>query len=544
MARYNSVPTGEAGTGAAYILPESRALNGLMENIAYNQKMGLLNIQARREADAQMNKDFQSNQIKAQGGILFQPELDAAMQDWTHKGAELRMKHINPWNPNTNDPEQVKAATEFINQKNMIEGMADTRKVYQENFLKQRDEYAKGGYDDDSFAAFNDFYSKNKLADLHAGGILPPTLTKAFDHSDFMKNVSDATAESNTIVNGIETKTTVANEDKIRYSIESNLAKTPQAERFYKKQWGVDESAAPLKTLMRTTDPKEITTTLDQYYKTDPQGIKEALKAFPSGTVPSYTSPEYKSFIDQQAKKQLDQETRYNAGLDNLTAEKVAGIDTKKDVGYNFGLNNELRAQETAARAAGADERAKITFKEAREEHAAKQGELKVKQKENVERDKFIKGIQIGNRDQMSSLRQLVKDKSGKVGYGKDGSLHLKYNMVVNGQPYPVKKVIDLSDKNSNGYTALNEVLSDLTGTKKGIEEITAAPKFNGALFKTESRDFSKEEVQYLRNAFPKMEDLGDYLHSSGKYKYNKDAYKAAAELLDPKGRYHNIKFK
>lgn len=543
-SRYNSVPLGQAGTGAAYVLPESRALEGLIQNIEHNRKVGLLNIQARKDMQAQTNKDFLDNQLKAKSGILFQPEIDQLTSAWNQKGSEMRMKNFNPFNPNIDDPEQVKKSTEFLNEKARIERMAETRELYQKNFLDQKAAYDKGEVDEDSWKAFNDFYSNNKLSDLMSAGIAPPTTTKPFDHTDFMKNVSDATVEYNTIKDGVETTVKQANPDKIRFSIENQMANNPKAERFYMKRFGVDMNQVPVKMLVRSTDPKEVSTFLDEYYKTDPEGIKEAAKVFPSGTVPSYNSPDYQKFVAEQSRKQLDAEIKYDRGLDKLTEEKAAGIDGSKKVGFNYEQENQQMRREDQAMQRRAEARSVEELKLKRADRADKNAEKEEKYAATEQRDKFIQGVQVGNKKQMSDLRQILKSKGGKVSYTKDGLLRLTWDKEVNGESTTVTQDVDLSKKNDEGYAHLNEVLSSVTGKDIDLESLRGKKNYSGALFETPKRSFNKPEMEFIRNSFNTIESMGDFLKMRGYYKTSKEAYKAAAELLDPKGREHEVVFK
>jgi hypothetical protein len=340
--KFNSVPGGQIGSGAAQVFGDSNALNNLMETIDYNRKMGLLNVNAKKMADAQINKDFADHQLKAKSGILFQDELNAGAKDWMDIGSKYRSQGFNPFSPDPNDPAQIQASNDFLRKKADIEGMADTRDVYQKNFLAQQALHEKGGYDEDSWVALNDFYKNNKLKDLYTNGVPPPSLTKSLDKAAFVKGIPVATQETNTINNGIETRQKIVDAPKLIQNVKSYIDQNKVAKRTYYKEFNIDEAKMPLGMAVGVADAKQLTPLIDQYYRTSKEGVDELAKEFAgSGEIPSYNSPRYQKFLSEKTTQQADQEARYDKMITTVAGQASGDEDTFKRQSFNYAQENQ-----------------------------------------------------------------------------------------------------------------------------------------------------------------------------------------------------------
>ena len=529
---YNRSTSGQAGTGSAFILPKSRAFENLLENIDNNRKQGLLNIQQQRANSDATNKAFLDNQIKAKSGILFQDQLNSATQKWMDQGAKYRVQGFNPFSPDANDPNQVQASQDYIRDKSMIEGMADTRDLYQKNYLDQIERSADGTYDEDSVEAFKDFYSKANLTDLMSGGVLPPSIMKRFDTQGFLKNIDAPSISEKKIVGNQEISTVTPNKDAIRYNVETAMRQAPpQARREFNKIFGIDESKTPARATLGTVDPAEVFNTLDQYYKS-PAGAKEAVAAFPKGSVVSYNSPEYKKFVENQSAKQIAHEQRWEDGLNTIVEQKSNGVDTKSEFSYNFDLEDQRRKREDQAMERRRLQLAEQSAADSREDRKEK------KSGENL-RDMNIQGIQVGDREAMNNLRQLARAKGGKVGYDKQGRLVVEFKEKLNGEYVPREKVIDLSQKKNDGYFLINELMNELTGKKVDMETLQGRTRYSGGLVNVGDKSITKDQVEYLRSKFKTTSELGEFFINNKMFKTSKEALEAAGEILDKQGRIH-----
>lgn len=545
---YNRVPQGRAGTGEAYILPESQSLNNLMNTIENNRRMGLLNVKAQDQHNQQLNKAFLDNSLKVKSGILYQDELNKASQAWMNKGTEYRVAGFNPFSPDTSDPLQVKASQEFLAEKAKVEDMAGLRDRYEKNFTDQQKEYQKGGYDEDSWSAFNDFYKTNKLSDLHQAGVMPPSLTKAFDWNDFNKGISKATIKGNEIVDNVETTFVRANEDAIRTSVQENINLNPQAQRAFKKMYGIDESQAPVKTLLGTTDPNQIASYVTDWFKS-PEGVKEALKVFPEGTVPSFNSPEFQFAIQAATQKQLEQEERYQAGIQDLTELKMSEVNQSETQKLNFDYEKELRAKANDRRAQGRYGMSVQSNARAAESHKRKMstpvgGAPKSTQadRDREERSLTVQGIRAGSPKYVDTLRGLARSKGGKVGYIEGGNkLVVRYTPSAKGSK-PVERIIDLTRNSESDQAEINQVLNDLTGKTVGIENILEKDPNEFGVFQVGPETFTKDEIAAIRQRKPDPKKLAQSFVDQGYVSNLNEAYLLAKEMLDPKGKKYTYK--
>lgn len=181
----DTVPLGQAGTGAAYILPSgSNAADRLLETIDYNQKVKAQNQQNKIAAARQMAESYRENAFKAKNGVLFNPELMALQQKHIQQGQEYAKQGFDVYNPNPNNASQMAAHDEY---------MADRAKLY--NYQDVRDQLAKhladqdaliskakpGTYDPKSIQALHDYYNNHTLSDIVNNGLQAPSLQHAFD---------------------------------------------------------------------------------------------------------------------------------------------------------------------------------------------------------------------------------------------------------------------------------------------------------------------------------------------------------------------------
>lgn len=524
MANYNRVPEGRVGTGEAYILPESQALESLIDKIEYNQKMGLLNVKAKRDAQNALGKSYQDNQLKAKNGLLFNNELNGYLQKHIQKGAEYRAKGFDVYNPDPNRPDQMAAHDDYMKERSQLQSMMDLRDAHEKHYLSQLDEAQKGESDEDSVNALHDFYSDNgkRLYELQQSGASLPMLTKAFDPAEQLKQIEAASIKSNSIANGIETTRVIPNVAAIRYNVEQSFNKSPQAQRWLKKQVG--SSPVPL---MGTQDPAEITQFLSEYY-TSPDGAEEVVKNLPKGVIPSSNVPEFQDFVKKKAKEQIGAEQRYNNVITELTKQKAAEVDQQYIKDYNFDLENQRFKREDQARQ---------SRKEKEEDDAINQ------------RDKFIQGLQTGNTEHVQRLRQLVqqKDKQGSVGYytsgPNKGMMRIKWRERVGGKTVQQEKVVDPSELSEQSYTAFNELLNTVAGKKVPVETLLNKPGYAGGIVNIGDKSLKPEQIEKIRTEFGSdYKSLGEMLKKNGFFKTAKEAYTAAAQILDKKGKLYKMK--
>lgn len=521
---------------SGYVLPESRSLNTLLDRIESDRRAGLIAAKSRQEAQQKLNKDFLDNQIKVKGGTLFQDELNTLGQQYVDMGAALRMKGINPYSPNISNPEEMKSASDYRNFENRLRGLADARDVWQKDFLQRSNEFSAGKLDEDSFNNYNNIINTGKLVDFFDAGIAPPQVLPKFDNQGFLKNIKTPTYKSNSIDGNIETVTEVPMTGAIQLNLENSIAQNPQAKRFYFKQWGIDESATPAKQLLGSSDPVQVQDYLNQYFQS-PDGVNEALKIFPKGTVPSYNSPEYKQFLKDQTAKQINAENRYTRGISDLTRQKAAEVDTEMTKSFNFDQAKEQRAIEDQAlqRAAAGRERARFGWQAE---------DRQLKNASHNRRDQTIQGLQVGNQEDIQNLRGLAKSKGGRVYFDDNNRLVVEWkDRSSSGLVTPRKQEIELGPANGNGYAQLNELLNGLNpkGKEITLENLQSKDSYSGSLVNVGQSDkgLTQSQIKYLRDSFgTDYKNLGDYLFDQvGGFSSRGQAILQARELLDTRGR-------
>jgi hypothetical protein len=529
---YNRVPEGRAGTGEAYILPESKALNGLIDTIEYNRKMGLLNVRAENDYKDKVNKSYKDNQLKAENGLLFNNELNGYFQNHLKKGAAYRNKGFDIYNPDPSRPDQVAASEDYLKERAQLQSMMDLRKSHETNYMSQLKEAQTGKYDEDSVKALHDFYTDNgsRLKEIQEAGATLPMLTPAFNPLDVLGKVKAASIKENIINGNVETTTVAPNMAAIRFGVESALSNNPQGQRWLKKQVG--ESPVPI---LGTRNPEEIQKYLSDYY-VSPDGVKEALKAFPAGTVPSVNSPEFQNFLKKKTNEQLASEHRYEGVMEDLSLQKAAEVNQQNIKDYNFDAENQAFKR--------ADQRKKeIKFGWDSENQANTRKEREEKDTEINQRDKWLKGLQIGNTEHVQRLRQLAKSKGGNVYFMDNGGMRVTWNEKSGSNYVKRSQEIDVTERSEQGYTQMNELLNTLAGKKIPVEKLLGTPGYEGGLVNIGKQSLKKEQVEYLREKFagdPKA--LGDMLRENGIFKYHKEAYEAASQILDKKGKIHIVK--
>lgn len=528
---YNRVPEGRVGTGEAYVLPQSEAVDSLIDTIAYNQKMGLLNVKAQRDTQNAVAKSYMDNQLKAKNGYLFNSELKSYLQKHIEKGAGYRAKGFDVYNPDPNKPDQVSAYEDYMKERAQLQSMMDLRDEHEKHYLDQLKEAQKGGYDEDSVNALNDFYKDNgrRLYELQESGASLPMLAKSFDANAHLKNVKASSIKQNTI-NGNEEVTTVApNMAAIRYGVEQSFMNSPQAQRWLSKQVG--KSPVPV---LGTQNPEQVTQYLADYY-TSPEGAEEVVKNLPPGTVPSRNSPEFKEFINRKAAEQIGAEKRYSSVMDQLTKQKASEVNQQMIKDLNFDRENQQMKRASHAMSV--------------EAHGRKKKDWLEKDDELNRRDEWIQGLQAGSNDYVQRLRDIIttKDNQGSVGYftsgPNEGKMRIKYREMQGGKFVQREHIIDPEQLTDQSYSGFNEVLNYVSGKKIPVETLLNKPSYTGSLVNVGKYGFDKDQIQQIRDRYGKdHQSLGDFFVQKGVFKTKKEAYEKAAEILDKKGKIHIMK--
>lgn len=273
----DTVPLGEAGTGAAYILPQSQAINQASDYIDQaQQQRAQAAAAAKLAAQQQAQKfaaDWQKNRLNIKSGTLWQPEINQKVNDVMQEGLSLRQAGIDPQQYYNDDSTQAKV--DAYNQH------------YQEamNMANVRDDYAKkaalvdadiskavpGELDPASIQAYHDFFTKNKLSDLITNGGQMPDVTKAYNLDAAIKANTNATSKEDiNVLGGQKISSTVADEDNHRVQAQNMMKNDVATSQYVAKQMGMTPDQA--NSLTDKTDLPGIINDLNNHFRS-PENI-------------------------------------------------------------------------------------------------------------------------------------------------------------------------------------------------------------------------------------------------------------------------------
>lgn len=352
MADYNSVPLGQAGTGAAFVLGQSQAAKNLLDTIENNQqvpyKQHLYNLKRAKE----IADDWNKNQLKVDGGLYWQPEFDKRYQDDLDSGIKLRQSGLNPYNYDVNDPKQVQAAQEYLLNRQGIISDIDTRKA-KESAVADQFKLLKAdpsAFRAKSIEALNNY---TKLPFAEAKKMEVPVLEKAFDREgEFFKLADPVTNTDERIVkkpNGYFTvKGKVMDTDATRKIGETILNNSLRGKNFIE-----DETGLPIDQV------KSIPSGFDANIKdlTDAYNGDPNIKADFASKYGVTNLDQAKPIINKMAQERAIAKKKYDNILDGYVQRANAKVDPTKSEMPFFGYDEQERQRAAARRAAAKEEK-------------------------------------------------------------------------------------------------------------------------------------------------------------------------------------------
>lgn len=296
MAEVNTVPLGQAGTGAAFVLQPSQAAQQLQQTLEYNQQIAQREQLLKQQQAQQLANSWKTNQLKVDGGLYWQPEFNKRYQDHLQKGIQLRQMGVDPFNYNPSDPTQAKIAENYLLERQQILQDTQNRKALEENVQKQFG-LLKGNPNNfyaSDIQALNDYVSKPFS---EASQAQVPTLTERFNPNTVLSKVTPAQVGSEVVVGNKRIKSVKALPEETRTAIVSAYKNDPASERWVNEMTGgvgftIDELERVPKSLDR------IKAEVERNYKGNPQLRTELAK---QGITPN--SDAYKQYVDQQTQR-------------------------------------------------------------------------------------------------------------------------------------------------------------------------------------------------------------------------------------------------
>lgn len=466
--RNNTVPLGKSGTGAAFLLGGSKALDNWMAQDQRNAQVRSINAQNKREFQEGIAKSYNANRVKTPIGQAYQAQIMGDVEKLNEIGAKYSVQGFDIYNPNFRDPNQVAAHNQFMQDRAILETKIAARKLYEDTVKNQREAYDKDpyGYDDTPDDVYPSFEEQNSLDDIVNGKVRIPSLQKTFDYNKNVTEQMPVLKTQNERLEGNERVVEdVANVPAIT-AFANKLLTTGQARNWVEKQIG-----GSVDGLLHTTDKSEIKKALDSEFRS-PTGIEMMAELAVKGKVPAFGTPQYDKFLDEAVREQLKAEEKYDKILSGAVQDGIAKANPSYKRVPDFSLASEARARRAEQRSIEASNRERVRFNE--------RNDPKAQDEQVTFRQQWVDDMWNQEAGSGERLKSIV---SGQDGY--DGELGIriqgnKINYIIprkvestvtikDGQPSTTSKVIPgrtvtIDRSNANDKNKLNELINDLTG--------------------------------------------------------------------------------
>lgn len=335
----NSVPLGEAGTGAAYILPQSQAISNIDDFIDNRARQQARALALQQQQAQQLAAAWKENQFKIKGGTLYQPEINTRAAKVMQMGMDLQKAGVNP---NTISPDPTVQSQVEAYQKEKASLLQDvdardaivTRATANEKLLAQ---HPAGYFEPQGVQDYHDYVSgKIPLSEITGKGLQMPELKPMFNLQDAIKTLPSSSATTEKIINGHRIESKVPDVAKHAQTAIDAVTANPEIAADYQKTVGIPYSQ--VNSLSNKKDLPGITKDVDDYFRSNPtllanQGLQ------------SYNSPEYQQLLATTADKLF----KTKKSSDDYLNQIVNHLNGKEDKVYRntpyFGYEEEARAK-------------------------------------------------------------------------------------------------------------------------------------------------------------------------------------------------------
>lgn len=337
----NSVPLGQAGTGAAYILGDSQAINNTNDFAEALANKRLQNALLKKKQAADLAKAWQQNQLDIKGGTLFQPEINKRAQQVMQMGMDLQRAGVNPGEVNAPDGLQGMLDT-YNQQRRQLLSDVDLRDQIQ-NQAKEHEKLISaqpaGYFDPQSIQDYHDFVSgKLPLSHISSNGLQMPELKKNFDLQDKIGKMEGTHIETKSIDphTGVQRRLVLPDESANMNKASTLVSNDPEVQADIAKKAGI-----PYSQIGDETDPTVLKKQLDAMWRSG--GNEQALV---KQGINSYNDPAYDQMLNTQA-AQMAQAAKvkhgYVGGIAQFLNDKVNKANEKD---YNFKYQEEMRQRQ------------------------------------------------------------------------------------------------------------------------------------------------------------------------------------------------------
>lgn len=404
----NTVPLGQVGTGAAYVLGPNLALQQWMGNVQQQQNIRLQAEQHNAQINRQNYDAFnrQLSQLQPSSG-MFSSDINSLIAEHVNKGAELMSRGVNPYAPDYSNPDAVTESQNFLQEENYIKSAQGLLQQYEKQRSDALKEYNKDptAFDYESFMSLMEFEKNNTVADVISGVATLPNLERTFDMGSFVKNnigvpkTSAARYERGDDGRDYLVKESGVDAERLLENVVSSF-KTGRGANYLNQQLrlaGIDGDASGI---IGTVDPEELRVIIDQELRSPYPGNPVA-NLILEGSIPSFNSPEYERFLDAAVTEQLRAEQVASRVFNQAAQAALGQAGSSVEVSPTWDLVKEARAARGEARSIRASQRAE-------ESHQKRMSNEK-------QRSTFASDISNQDSDAIRDLRVSVEMNGGRL---------------------------------------------------------------------------------------------------------------------------------
>lgn len=499
MADINTVPLGQAGTGAAFLLGPSKALDNWISQDQRNRQVRQANAAAQAQFNQNIAKSYSTNAIKAPLGQAYRAEVLGDVEKLNKVGAQYLAQGFDVYNPNYNDKNQVAAHNQYLADRNILEQKIAAQKAYDTHVKDQREAYSKDpfGYENQPDNIFTDFEKNNTLQNVVTNGMSYPTLQKTFDYDKNVRNQIPVMDRDETKVVGNDRITTkVADVPRIT-SFAKNLLSSGPNRNYLEKEIG-----GSLDGLLFETDEALVKKALDSEFRS-PTGMQMMAELRNQDKVPAFGTPQYDKFLNDAVKEQLKAENKYDKVLSNAVQDGIAKVNPDYKKIPDFSLAREQRQQRAAALA---EENARMKRTRFSERKTGGQNDEAVLYRQKTV-DDMLNGVEgSGERFKaiVSAMPGYDKDKVENM-IGSQGNfleIRIPEKVVEKSDASGTPKqtitpayTVTIDKRSPEGKLKLNRLLSDITGenvSESKFQTGNATGKVKGAIQTERDRQAAK----------------------------------------------------
>jgi len=352
----NTVPLGQAGTGAAFVLGNSQAADQFAQTQARNQQYAYQNALRQQQEAAKKAALWQQNALKVEGGLYWKPEFDKMYQTHLEDGIKLRQAGINPYDYNPNDPNQAQKAEPYLLERERILQDTKNRKATETEIAKRFSAITTNPskYEPEDIDALNEYintpYSQAK-------NIPVPTLREAFNvDRDLVAKLDPVTFQTSKTVGNTKIDENKMLVEPTKRNIETLIADTDTGKRWIKRQTGLTPSEA--KNIPDTFEANK--KRLMEEYKGNPDMRTKLAAQFGI----TGESQELDDLLNQQAMEDVRKKQAYNGVINQYTELARAKANEFVKTNPDFRIEDQAMQREGLQLRREANNRERVKFNE------------------------------------------------------------------------------------------------------------------------------------------------------------------------------------